>query len=295
MSPGARLARAAAIAAALVLATGALQAGAGTTGGISGRVTDEQTHAPLAGVAVDATSPSASAHTVTSAKGAYAIVSLLPDTYTIAATKEGYISFSQSGVTVQADEQQVFNISLQASVKTIGKVVTQRPSGLVRPGQTIDLYSVTPNQSQAAKPLAGPGGVDQAYGALATIPGVYVPQGQQGWYQPIYMRGGDQDQIGYELDGVPVNRSYDNAPESMLSNVGQQELEVYTGGATASSEGQGISGYINQVVKTGSTTPFASATYALGFPTGYQKASFELGAAAQRQVFSRVHHAARHG
>ncbi len=259
---------------------------AGTTGGISGRVTDAGTEAPLAGVAVDMSAPSGSARTVTDAKGAYAIVSLSPDTYSLSASKDGYIPFSQSGLTIQADEHQVFNFSLNSSVKTIGRVVTQRPSGLVRPGQTIDLYSVTPSLGQAAKPLAGPGSIDQAYGALATVPGVYVPQGQQGWYQPIYMRGGDQDQIGYEFDGVPVNRSYDNAPQSLLSNVGQQELQVYTGGATASSEGQGISGYVNQVVKTGSRTPFSTVTYALGFPTGYQKGSFEIGSAADNGRFT---------
>ncbi len=286
MSQGARFSVTTVLSASLFVwaATGVTLAG--TTGGISGHVTDAQTGSPLAGVSVDVASPSGSARTLTNPKGAYAIVSLAPDTYTISATKEGYTSFSQSGVTIQADEQQVFNISLQTSVKTIGRVVARTPSGLVRPGQTIDLYSVTPSQAQAAKPLAGPGSVDQAYASLATIPGVYVPQAQQGWYQPIYMRGGDQDQIGYELDGVPVNRSYDNAPESMLSNVGQQELEVYTGGATASSEGQGISGYVNQVVKTGSQTPFSAVTYSLGFPTGYQKGSFEVGGAADNSRLS---------
>ena len=264
----------------------AMSALAGTTGGIGGRVTDEQTHNPLAGVSVEVTSPSGVAHAVTSAKGAYSIVSLLPDTYTVTASKDGYITYAQSGVTIQADVQQIFNITLQASVKTIGRVVSHPTTGLVRPGQTIDLYSVTPSQAQAAKPLAGPGSVDQSYGALAVVPGVYVPQAQQGWYQPIFMRGGDQDQIGYELDGVPVNRSYDNAPESMLSSVGQQELQVYTGGATASSEGQGISGYINQVVKSGTRTPSGSVTYALGFPTGYQKGAFEAGGAVPDGRFS---------
>jgi hypothetical protein len=244
--------------AALIVANGATAVLAGTTGGIGGRVTDAQTRSPLAGVSMEVTSPSGAAHTVTNARGSYSIVSLLPDTYTLTATKEGYITSVQSGVTIQADVQQVFNIELQASVKTIGRVVAHPASGLVRPGQTIDLYSVTPSQAQAAKPLAGPGSIDQSYGALAVVPGVYVPQAQQGWYQPIFMRGGDQD----------------------------QELQVYTGGATASSEGQGISGYINQVVKSGTRTPFGSVTYALGFPTGYQKGGFEVGGAVPDGRFS---------
>src|SRR6516164_7920887 len=101
MSQAARCAIVAAGVIALVAAGSAMRALAGTTGGIGGRVTDEQTHAPLAGVSVEVASPSGLAHAVTSPKGAYSIVSLLPDTYTVTASKEGYITYAQSGVTIQ--------------------------------------------------------------------------------------------------------------------------------------------------------------------------------------------------
>src|SRR5579872_3348249 len=264
--------------------TGVAQhAGAGTTGGIGGRVTDAQSQAPVAAAEVSMRSPSQSAHTQTDAKGLFSFVSLVPDTYALSVSKNGYDDYTQNGITIQADVQQNLDVALHASgaaLKTIGRVVSRPRSGLVRPGQTIDLYSITPQVSSAATTLAGPGSVDQAYSALAAVPGIYVPQGQQGWYQPIFIRGGDQDQIGYELDGVPVNRSYDNAPQSLLTSVGQQELQVYTGGATASSDGQGISGYVNQVVKSGSRTPFGSLTFGSGFPASYQKGAFEYGASA---------------
>ncbi|MDQ6779871.1 MAG: TonB-dependent receptor [Candidatus Eremiobacteraeota bacterium] len=252
--------------------------GAGTTGGINGRITDASTAAPLAGVRVDMTSPSGAARSTSDVRGLYSFVSLSPDTYTVTASREGYVTFVQSGVTIQADVQQSLNIPLVASAKTLARVITRPRSGLVRPGQTIDLYSINSNVAQAVQPLAGPGSIDQSYGALAAVPGIYVPQGQQGWYQPIFIRGGDQDQIGYELDGVPVNRSYDNAPQSLFSSIGQQELQVYTGGATASSDGQGISGYLNQVIKTGSRTPFGSLHASVGFPADYHQGSIEYGA-----------------
>lgn len=252
---------------------------AGTTGGLGGRVVDTATKSPVAGAVVEVSSPSGSATTLSDARGLYTFVSLAPDTYTLRASHDGYDQFAETGVTIQADVHQTFDVALVPGTHVLGHV-TIIDSGLVRPGQTIDLYSINATAAKTAQPLAGPGGVDQAYSALAIVPGLYVPQGQQGWYQPIYIRGGDQDQIGYELDGVPVNRSYDNAPESLLSNVGQQELQVYTGGATASSDGQGISGYINQIVKTGSHTPFGSMTYGLGSPIGYQKGAFEYGSAS---------------
>lgn len=258
----------------------------GTTGGISGRVVDAVTRAPLAGVQVVVTSPSGSARSATDAKGRYIFLALAPDTYTVTASRDGYLTYVHDGVTVQSDVQESLDIDLAQTTETIERILVVGRAGLVSPGQTIDVYSINPATAKAAQALAGPGGVDQAYGALAVMPGIYVPQGQQGWYQPIFIRGGDQDQIGYELDGVPVNRSYDNAPQSLLTSVGQQELQVYTGGATASSDGQGISGYVNQVVKRGTYPQEGSLTYGLGFPAGYQKAGFEYGNALPSNRFS---------
>jgi hypothetical protein len=261
-------------------------ASAGTTGGISGRVLDASTGAPLAGSFVSITAASASASTRTGPDGLYTFVSLPPDTYQLRVSRDGYAPEIVDGITIAADVQLHLDVHLAAAVRTIGRIVTRAHLGLVSPGQTINVYSIDPHAAGAARPLAGPGGVDQAYSALAAVPGIYVPQGQQGWYQPIFIRGGDQDQIGYELDGVPVNRSYDNAPQSLLSSVGQQELQVYTGGATASSDGQGISGYINQVVKSGSRTPFGSLTWGLGTPANYQKGGVEYGAASPEGRFT---------
>jgi hypothetical protein len=261
----------------IALCFSTVPARAGTTGGVGGRVVDATTSAPVTGARIEVVSPSASASTTTDAKGHYTFVSLLPDTYSVTVSRDGYQTFEQTGITIQADSQRNLDVALAPSVRELGKIVTKSQSGLVHPGQTIDLYSVTPSVARATQSLSGPGSIDQAYGTLTAIPGVYVPQGQQGWYQPLYIRGGDQDQIGYELDGVPVNRSYDNAPETMLTTIGQQELQVYTGGATASSDGQGISGYINQVIKTGSRTAFGSVGYELGSPTNYQNGSLEYG------------------
>ena len=67
----------------------------------------------------------------------------------------------------------------------------------------------------------------------------------------VYIRGGNYDQIGYEFDGVPVNRSFDNYPGSTAGTLGQQELQVYTGGGTAGESASGLAGFINQVIKTG--------------------------------------------
>ena len=123
--------------------------------------------------------------------------------------------------------------------------------GLVRPGTAADVYSVNAQVQSKLAPLGGGGGIDNAYSAIAGVPGAFVPPSQTGWNQPIFLRGGDFTEIGYELDGVPLNRSLDHIPTTNLSSLGQQQLQVYTGSEPAKAESNGLSGYVNQNVKRG--------------------------------------------
>lgn len=258
----------------------------GTTGAIVGRVTDAATHGPLANVRVNAVSPSQNASTTTDAAGSFRFISLAPDTYVVSVEGQRYDSVSIAGVTVQADQSRSLPVALTRSLSTIGQVRARRASDLIKPGTTSDVYSINAAGAEAAQALGGPGGLNSAYSAIASVPGVTVQQGQQGWYQTVSIRGGDIDQVGYELDGIPVNRVYDNAPQTMLSNVGQQELQVYTGGTPASADASGIAGYINQVVRTGTYPGFAKVDVGLGGTAYYHKLSAEFGGATSNRLFS---------
>ncbi|MDQ2872896.1 MAG: carboxypeptidase-like regulatory domain-containing protein, partial [Candidatus Eremiobacteraeota bacterium] len=57
-------------------------AAAGTTGTITGTVTDAASGSPVANVKVTASAPSGSASVVTNAAGFYLLQQLIPDTYT---------------------------------------------------------------------------------------------------------------------------------------------------------------------------------------------------------------------
>jgi len=275
----------------VIFAFTALSAGtsvlAGTTGGMSGHVLDSANSSPIAGAQVAATSPSQSETTLTDAGGAYSFVSLSPDTYTVTTSKTGYDSSLQHGITILADQVQTVNMALVKTVATLGRVTVVGTGGsLVKPGATADIYSVNPAQQQAAAALAGSGNLNQAYSAMASVPGVTTVQGQQGWFQPVYIRGGDLDQVGWEFDGIPVNRTYDNAPQTFLSNLGQQELQVYTGGTSANADASGIAGYVNQVIKRGTVPGFAILDLGIGSPALYNKGSIEFGGATPDQTFS---------
>ncbi len=276
-------------AAALVLAllSQAQIALAGTTGNLSGVVVDAATGAPVAGATVTVTSPSDSRSSKTDASGSFAFLSLASDTYVVSIEGTGFDSTSESGVSVFADQTQRLNVRLNKSLRTIGTVKSRSSNDLVRPGTTTDSYSVNAATQAAAVGLGGGGSLNQAYSALATVPGVSVPAGQNGWSQTagVTIRGGTHTQIGYEFDGVPTNVGINFFPGSGLSTLGQQELQVYTGSAPVSSESQGLSGFINQVIKTGTMPGFADGDLGLGNPF-YHKAAFEFGGMTTNRNFS---------
>ena len=261
---------------------------AGTTGTISGTVIDTATKQPLGGAKISASSPSQSASVTADSQGHYTFLSLAPDTYVLSVEYSGYDSVLLSGVTVQADQVRVVPLNLSKSLKTIATVHNQSVAALVKPGTTSDVYSITAAQQEKLAAVGGGGNLNSAWSAIATVPGVFVMPGQSGYIgagPSISIRGGDYDQIGYEIDGVPVNRAFDNYPSGPASSLGQGELQVYTGGGPANAEANGISGFINQVIRTGSYPGFSNVDLGIGGPAYYHKASFEFGGASPTTTF----------
>ncbi|MBV8082278.1 MAG: TonB-dependent receptor, partial [Candidatus Eremiobacteraeota bacterium] len=260
---------------------------AGTTGTMNGVVVIEQTGAPVAQAKVTASSISQTATTTTDNGGHFSFVSLIPDTYSLTATKEGIIEpFVQRGITILSDQVRTVRVATKPFVKTIATVTTRSTAGLVSAGTTANVYSVNAAAQARTATFGGGGSADQGYSAIAALPGVFVPPNQAGWFQTANIRGGDYDQVGYELDGVPVNRSFDNYPSTNLSAIGQQELQMYTGAESAASESQGLSGYLNQVIKTGTYPGFGTLDLSIGAPNLYNKASVEIGGATPNRNLS---------
>jgi hypothetical protein len=272
--------------AALVLAAVPLTTKAGTTGTLTGSVVESPSGAPVGGAVVVANSPSQTAQTTTDAAGRFSFISLGPDTYTVSVTKAGYEPQSQPGISVIADQAAHVNLQMIKALQTIAHTTSRATSSLVHSGVTSDVYSVNPAGQKAAQALGGAGSVMQAYGAIASVPGVNVPSTQAGWYQGVYVRGGDVDQVAYEFDGLPVTRQSDLAPITTLTNLGSQEVQVYTGGTAASSNSSGLAGYINQVIKTGTHPGYATGELTAGGPAFFHEAKAEISGATPDRLFS---------
>lgn len=271
----------------LTIAVTSERAWAGSTGGLSGAIVDGMTGAPIVGATVTIASPSQVATTRTDATGSFAFLSLAPDTYTVSAERSGYQSISTSGVTITADQNQRLTFRSERSLRTIATVRRRSSQDLVQPGTTTDTYSIGSGTQDRITAVTGGGSLNQAYSALAITPGVFVPAGQSGWSQTagVTIRGGTHSQIGYEYDGVPVNVGLNGFSGTNLSTLGQQEVQVYSGSAPLNSEAQGLSGFVNQVVKTGTYPGFAIGELGIGGPF-YHKASIEFGGATKNRNFS---------
>jgi hypothetical protein len=263
---------------------------AGTTGAINGAVVDAQTSQPIAGATVTAVSPTQSATTTSDTAGRFSFISLAPDTYLVtAAGTAARDAASVAGVTVQADQTQTVSLAQPTKLKVIGSVTSRAASSLVKAGTTADVYSINAVTQDKASLAGGGGTLNSAWSAISTVPGVFVAPNQAGYIgaaATLSIRGGDYDQIGYELDGIPLNRAFDQYPSGPLSSLGQQEVQVYTGAPAANAEATGISGYINQVIRTGTAPASRNLTLATGFPSYYGKVAFEAGGANPSRTFS---------
>ncbi|MFN2529377.1 MAG: TonB-dependent receptor domain-containing protein [Candidatus Baltobacteraceae bacterium] len=259
---------------------------AGTTGQLSGNVTDAS-GAPVQGATVTASSPSQTATATTDAAGHFGFLTLAPDTYTLAMTKAGYNPISQGGISVFADNNITVPIVTQkVTLKEIGSVTSRSAGDLVKSGTTSDVYSVNAATAEKVQALGGGGNLNNAYSAIYSQPGVSSYVGNYGVGQVFYIRGSNYNQVGYEFDGVPVNRAFDNYSGSSLSNLGQQELQVYTGSGPAGTSSSTVGGYINQVIKTGTYPGTGTLDAGIGSPIFYHKLTAEAGGAAPNRLFS---------
>ena len=118
----------------------------------------------------------------TDAGGHFTILSLAPDTYTLNSEQGG---LSKRLVTRASwslpTRRNTVAYSMSKALETIAHVTSQARRSLVKPGVGSDLYSVNAAQaSAAAAPLGGGGNLNNAYSAMASVPGVQTSRRRHG-------------------------------------------------------------------------------------------------------------------
>lgn len=217
---------------------------AGTTGVITGTVTDSAGGAPIAGVAITAQAPTGRYQTKTDAKGFYAIAGVYSDTYTVTFQIAGYEPQSIAGVSVFADETARVDIKLAKSLKTIAKVTARSQASAYQPTQTNNTVTVN---AAGIENFQGSTFNTSETNLVASLPGANIDA--SGF--PI-IHGGRDAEVGWEFEGIPYVDAYSNQFTNNLTlpGAGVSSIQITAGPGSASTATNGT-GSFNLVAKRG--------------------------------------------
>jgi hypothetical protein len=244
---------------------------AGTTGTISGTVTDSKSGAPVVGATVAAVSASATLQTKTDGAGFFSLTGVSPDTYTLSFTYPGTQPTSITGVNVFADQVADVSTKLEKSLTTIGRVTARSQGGAYQPTQTQDTYTVTSAQIQTT--LGRTDALSES-NLLVSLPGAsYDSSGY-----PV-LRGGRENEEGFQFEGIDYTDAFTSQFINSLAltpGVGSLQLTPGSGDASVGNAGTGA---INLIAKRGSYPGFGSIQGTLQAPDFNHELGVELGVA----------------
>jgi len=262
---------------------------------LSGTVTDQSAAViPQATISAKNVDTGITRTSVTSAAGFYSIPNLLPGSYEVRTSAQGFSSQVKAGITLTVGEQQLLDFTLQVGQTNQTVVVTTEAPNVELASSSI---SATVNSTTVRElPLNGRSWTDLA----ALQPGVSSvlqiqtdfavggDRGNRGFGNQITVAGDRPEQNNYRLDGISINDFNNAAPGSVLGgDLGVdavQEFSVITSNVSAE-YGRTSGGVINAITKSG-TNQFHGSAYeflrndALDAPNffedlnGLKKASF---------------------
>lgn len=222
----------------------------GTTGKITGQVTDKSSEEPLVGANVILKGTSIGA--ASNIEGEFLILNISPGTYDLEISMIGYQKQLLTDVIVQIDLTSRINIELSSTVLEAGESVTviaERP--VIQRDKTSSESRVSSDEIEALP-------VNEMRDLLEMQSGVTVDAGGG-----IHIRGGRSSEVAYWVDGIPVTDAYDGSQSVTIENDAIQELQVISGTFNAE-YGNAMSGIINIVTKEGAAEYKGSISAYLG-------------------------------
>jgi hypothetical protein len=195
----------------------------------------------------------ASREAITNAAGEFVIPGLRPTTYTLTIEASGFNKYTQSNITLTADQSETVNIAL--TVGQANQVVTVEATAQQTDTYTSTLKEVVDSQRMVDLPLNG----RNAANLTTLVPGaVLAPNGgaDQGQTKTfpgaveITTNGARQNMVAYNLDGADNVDRYTNVNNPFPFPDALQEFSVQT--ANYSAEYGGNAGaVVNVITKSG--------------------------------------------
>ena len=209
---------------------------AGTTGKISGNITDVITGKALIGCNVMI--PVIGIGAASDLDGNYVILNIPPGKIDVNFSMIGYAETRIKNVTISID--QTTPLSIQLNVEAIeGQTIIVRDERLIRMDRTSTEARITSEELDVMP-------VTDVYDVIKLQGGI-----TQDAYGGIHIRGGRSNEVVYMVDGVSMTDSYDGGLSIAVENNTIQELQVISGTFNAE-YGRAMSGIINMVTKDGS-------------------------------------------
>lgn len=233
----------------------------GTTGVLSGQVIDGDTQKPLAGVFVTAKSSNETYKAKTDKRGFFAIAGVEVGSYDVTLDKDGYTETITQAVQVTGDATTNLTFSMSTTPVAVSGTTVYSKRAILNPRQVMTNYGYSDQDIQHVAPPIGPNlSITNLY---ETLPGVQV--GYDVYYganQP-HIRGGTGSDVNYAFDGIPTYETISNTFGTNLTYIGTKRTDFYVG-AYPAQYGNFLSGFVNQVAKTGSGPMHANLEYQMG-------------------------------
>jgi len=232
---------------------------AGAEGSFTGRVTD-QSGAVIVGATVQATNVETNvvSSVTTNAEGLYFIRGLLPGTYRIAVSKQGFRTAVKPNVILQV--QDVIGLDFSLEVGSVTQSVTVTGGAPLIEAHTSEVGTVVERNVINTLPLNGRQFLDLAKLSPGVSSGNGGPQGgtsdlftRPGHDSSLSVSGGRAQNNSFLLDGVQNTDVDVNAYILSPSVDSIQEFKVQTSNFSAEF-GRSSSGQINVVTKSGTNT-----------------------------------------
>lgn len=208
----------------------------GTTGKITGTITQKGKGDPLPFANVRIVGESSGASTDT--EGRFVILNVKPGTYTLRVSVVGYSEGGVQGVLVRADLTTTVDLELAEGAIQLEEVVARAERRMINKDET-SRTAIVSSQTFSDMPVVSS---QEIVGLQAGF-----VKGSDG---ELHARGGRSGEVAYLIDGVPVRDPLSGGFAGQVDKYAIEELQVLTGGFNAE-YGQALSGVVNIVTKEG--------------------------------------------
>ncbi len=209
---------------------------AGTTGKITGRITDATNGEPIFGASVIIVGTTQGA--ATDVDGNFVILNVRPGVYTLRITSIGYNNVVVEEVRVAVDQTTQVSAQLTSTDITMDEVVVTATTPLVQKDQTGSISVMTRDEIESLPVASFTDILGMQAGVVSSNGGLNI-------------RGGRSNEVAYMVDGMYVQDPLLGGLATSISNDAIQELSLLSGTFNAE-YGNALSGIVNIVTRDGS-------------------------------------------